>query len=90
MLASFLFVVAAASITPLGPELIMPEPITSGAQLLRALSQAEDDFAKVQGELGLVGSAPLVGMKVDKPTPSPAVSRASKPRVKKAAAKIRR
>jgi hypothetical protein len=92
MLASslFFFVLGAVSTTPLRPELIMPEPVTSGAQLLHALGQAEDDFARVRSELGLLGAAPLVGLKEEKPARPAATRRSGKPRVEKATARTHR
>jgi hypothetical protein len=70
-------VLAAVTLTTLRPELVTPEPTTRSAQLLRALDQAEDDFASVQRELGLVGSAPLVGLEPERPVVRPASSKKS-------------
>lgn len=72
------------------PEFALPEPVTRNAQLLRALGQADDDFATVQKELGLVGAAPLVGLKTDVAPARPSVSRSSKARVQKVSAQVRR
>jgi hypothetical protein len=82
---------AAVNLTTPRPELVTPEPITRSAQLLQALGQAEDDFAEVKRELGLVGSAPLAGLRTDdRPLVRPAVQRAGKPRIEKASVKTRR
>ena len=79
-LALFAAVTAAAPC----PELALQEPITRSAQLLRALDEADDDFASVQKELGLVGAAPLVGLKADQAAVRPSRSRSARPRVQKA------
>lgn len=80
---------AAATITSPRPELVSPEPVTRSARLLQALSQAEDDFASVKRELGLVGAAPLTGLKADEPPVRPETSSFGKPRARKASAKTR-
>ena len=66
-----------------------PEPTTRSAKLLDAFQRAEDDFKSVQRELGLVGSAPLAGLKTDKPATREVVGRPRNPRVQKAALKSR-
>ena len=72
------------------PEFALQEPITRSAQLLRALEQADDDFASVRKELGLVGAAPLAGLKPDPATVRTSASRSTKPRVQKASAQAGR
>ena len=85
-LALFAAVTAAAP----GPELVLPEPVTPNARLLQALNQAEDNFATVQKELGLVGAAPLTGLKSDQAPVRPSTSRSPKPRVQKVSTATRR
>ena len=79
-LALFAAVTAAAP----RPEVAEPEPITQSAQLLRALDEADNDFASVQKELGLVGAAPLVGLKADQAAVRTSHSRPARPRVQRA------
>ena len=79
-LALFAAVTAAAPC----PEFALPEPITRSAQLLRALDEADRDFASVQKELGLVGVAPLVGLKADPAAVRTSRSPSAKPREQKA------
>ena len=85
-LALFAAVTAAAP----GLEIAEPEPVTRSAQLLRALDQADFDFASVQKDLGLVGAAPLVGLKPDQATVRTSHSRSAKPRVQKVRTLTRR
>ena len=80
---------AAVTLTP-RPELVSPEPVTRSARLLQALSRAEDDFASVQKELGLVGAAPLTGLKADETPVTSKSSRSTKPRVQRVANKTSR
>jgi hypothetical protein len=87
MLLSLAFVAAVTTMAP--PPLITGEPETRNARLLDALQRAEDDFKSVQRELGLVGSAPLAGLKPDKPAARQVVGRPRNPRVQKAALKSR-
>ena len=89
MLFELAFFAAVTAAAP-RPEMALPEPITRNARLLRALGQADDDFATVQKELGLVGAAPLVGLKTNEAPVRPQASRSSKPRVQKASAQVRR
>ena len=89
MLYTLAFLAAVTTAAPL-PEIPLQEPVTRSARLLRALDQAQDDFAAVQKELGLVGAAPLAGLK---PEPLPvkvSASRWAKPRVQKASMETRR
>jgi hypothetical protein len=48
-------------------------------QLVVALAQAEADFSLKQSELGLTGSAPLVGLEQKQEAPSSSVVPASSP-----------
>ena len=89
MLYTLVLLAAVTAAAP-RPELALPEPVTRNAQLLRALGQADDDFATVQKELGLVGAAPLVGLKTDGAPVRPSASRPTKAKVQKASAQIRR
>ena len=85
-----LALLAAVTAAPALPEIPLQEPVTRSAKLLRALDQAQDDFASVQKDLGLVGAAPLTGLK---PEPAPvkvSASRSAKPRVQKASLETRR
>ena len=66
-----------------------PEPTTRVGQFLQVLQQAEDDFATVQKELGLTGSAPLVGLGAERPVRT-AVAKPARPKVEKAAYKTTR
>jgi hypothetical protein len=82
---------AAVNLTSPRPEIATPEPTTPSARLLQALGQAEDDFADVKRELGLVGSAPLAGLKADdRPLVRPAAQHSEKGKVKKVSVKTRR
>jgi hypothetical protein len=83
-------VLAAMNLTSPRPELVTAEPETPNARLLLALGQAEDDFAAVKRELGLVGSAPLAGLGAERPVVKAAASRSSKAKVKKASIKTQR
>ena len=85
-LALFAAVTAAAPC----PEFALQEPVTRSAQLLRALEQADDDFASVRKELGLVGAAPLAGLKSEGAPIWPSTSRSAKPRVQKVTTATRR
>lgn len=87
MFAALILTLAAVT-TATRPEIVTPEPSTRGAQLLQALQQAEDDFASVQRNLGLVGAAPLAGLGSEKAAVRPA--RASKAGVQKVSVKTRR
>jgi hypothetical protein len=82
-----LILTLAAVTTATRPEIVTPAPVTHGAQLLQALQQAEDDFASVQRNLGLVGTAPLAGLGAEKASNRPSASRASKARAQKVAIK---
>ena len=90
MLLTLVLLSAVTGTVPL-PEFPVQEPVTRGAKLLLALDQAQDDFASVQKELGLVGAAPMAGLK---PEPAPVrwtASRSPKPpRVQKASVETRR
>ena len=66
-----LILTLAAVTTATRPEIVTPEPTTRSAQLLQALQQAEDDFASVQRNLGLVGAAPLAGLGAERAASSP-------------------
>ena len=85
-----LALVAAVTAAAPRPELALKEPITRSAQLLRALDEADHDFASVQKELGLVGAAPLVGLKADQAAVRPSRSPSARPRVQKASTETRR
>jgi hypothetical protein len=85
MLVALTLLAAVTTATPV-PALALPEPVTRNARLLQALNQTEDDFATVQKELGLVGSAPLAGLKSDRATARPSTSQSAKPHVQKASA----
>ena len=89
MIATLILTLAAVT-TATRPEIVTPEPVTRGAQLLQALQQAQDDFASVQRDLGLVGTAPLAGLGAEKATVRPSASRAVRAGVHKVSAKPRR
>jgi hypothetical protein len=81
---------AAVTTAPTLPEIPLQEPVTRSARLLRALDQAQDDFASVQKELGLVGAAPLTGLKAEPLPAKVSAVRSAKPRVQKASIETRR
>lgn len=85
-----LILTLASFTTATRPEIVTPEPVTHRAQLLQALQLAEDDFASVQRNLGLVGAAPLAGLGPEKAAVRPSASRGSKTGVRKASVKVRR
>jgi len=86
-----IFVLSFAAVTTATrPEIVTPEPTTRLGQLLQVLQQAESTFASVQKELGLVGSAPLVGLGTERPAVVAAVTRPVRPQVQKAALKTTR
>lgn len=90
MLLTLILLSAVTSAVPL-PELPVQEPVTRNAKLLRAMDQAQDDFATVQKELGLVGAAPLAGLKPETTPVRLTASRTTKqPRVQKASVETRR
>lgn len=89
MLYTLVLLAAVTGTAPM-PDLPQHEPVTRPAQLLRALDQAQDDFASVQKELGLVGAAPLAGLKPEKAVVRTSSARAAKPRVQKASVEARR
>lgn len=80
-----------ASVTALAghPEMPSLQPVTRSGQLLQALDKAEDDFASVKSELGLVGSAPMPGLKAEEPVRS-AAAPSAKASVQRASTKTRR
>ena len=87
MLIATLFLSLAAVTTAVRPEIVTPEPTTRTAQFLQTLQQAEEAFANVQRELGLVGAAPLVGLGAEKPAVRPEPPRDRKTRVEKVSVK---
>ena len=89
MFAALILTLAAVT-TATRPEIVTPEPVTHGAQLLRALQQAEDDFASMKRDLGLVGAAPLAGLGPEKAAVRHSASRGSKTGVQKASVKVER
>jgi hypothetical protein len=86
MLIATLFLSLAAVTTAVRPEIVTPEPTTRTSQFLQTLQQAEEAFANVQRELGLVGAAPLVGLGAEKPV-RPEPPRDRKTRVEKVSVK---
>jgi hypothetical protein len=90
MMIATLFLSLAAVTTAVRPEIVTPEPTTRAAQFLQTLQLAEETFASVQRELGLVGAAPFVGLGAEKPAVRPDAPGERKARVQKASVKTQR